>query len=386
MATQTEVPTRYYSKLISTIKQGESAVIDLGHLRFKVAKHFGLCFGVSNAIKTAYQAIAENEGRRIFLLSEIIHNPIVNQDLQSEGLRFLFSPEGEQLIPFSALHADDVVIIPAFGATLELLHELEQAHVKVRLYDTTCPFVVRVWKTAERMCRDGFTVIVHGKPNHEETKATFSRCRAAGAALIVSGLQAAKSLCAYIVGDLSEELFEVEFSGVCSDGFKPARDLSKLGVVNQTTMPATETVKISHILREALAQRYGASEIESRFFDTSGTLCLATDQNQASLQALLESGGDLVLIVGGYNSSNTAHLAAMSRAKLPTYHIEDADEIIDLDTIRHYDALAQSVVISRSWFPQDVKRPEILISAGASCPDSVVEEVLNKIKELGATP
>ncbi len=392
MARSFTIPPIYKSHLISSIKKNRAAhdsrkrditpsIVNLGRLRFKIARHFGLCYGVANAIEIAYKALAENVGKRVFLLSEMIHNPAVNEDLRSRGVRFIMSNEGVQLIPFTALSPEDVVIVPAFGTTIEIVDQLKKLGIDPYQFNTTCPFVEKVWKRAADLSAQGFTVIIHGKPNHEETRATFSHSSVSGPALIIRDITEAKRLSMYIEGRQSLLSFNDDFAGRTSPSFNPNEHLKRIGVVNQTTMLATETLEISNYLKSSMLRAFGQDKAAQHFADTRDTLCYATSENQDAVYGLIESGGDLSIVVGGYNSSNTSHLVEICERHLPTYHIKDAKEIIDRDTLRHLDHLTGQVRTSQSWLPN--KEPiDILVTAGASCPDSVVEEVLVKIAEL----
>ncbi|HET6569227.1 MAG TPA: 4-hydroxy-3-methylbut-2-enyl diphosphate reductase, partial [Rhodothermales bacterium] len=284
MARQFNVPLFYQSQIISRVKEArrdldprkrdlEPSILDFGPVRFKLARHFGFCYGVENAIDIAYRALEENAGKRIFLLSEMIHNPHVNDDLRQRGIRFLRTTSGEQLIPFDELRADDVVIVPAFGATLEVQAVLEERGVDVRAYNTTCPFVEKVWKKSTQIGDKGFTVIVHGKRYHEETRATFSHARKEAPVVVVRDLEEAADLARIIQGEAPPAFFFERFPDRYSEGFDPQRDLKRIGVVNQTTMLATETQAIADLLRQAMADHYGVEDVHDHFADTSDTLC-----------------------------------------------------------------------------------------------------------------
>jgi 4-hydroxy-3-methylbut-2-en-1-yl diphosphate reductase len=387
------IPAFYRSAAVSKVKAAgvlrapeeqdlSPSVLDLGRIKFKIARHFGLCFGVGNAIEIAYRALAENPQRRVFLLSEMIHNSHVNSDLESRGVRFILGPKGEQLVPFSDLHADDIVIVPAFGTTVELLDVLKGIGIDPCIYDATCPFVQRVWKKASSLSSARFSVIVHGKPDHEETRATFSHARRFGPTIVIRNLEEAERLALYIRGVLPPEDFGADFGAQASSGFDPTADLARVGVVNQTTMLATQTQAICSTLRLAFEQRYGKERLEERFADTSDTLCYATSENQMAATALMDAGGDLSIVVGGYNSSNTSHLVEISQRRLATYYIKDAGEILDLESIRHLNLSSRQTTVTRGWFPKDKDSVEVLLTAGASCPDILVEEVLYKIADM----
>ena len=387
---QFDVPVFYASPIISRIKEARRvmdprkrdlspSILDFGPVRFKIARHFGFCYGVENAIEIAYRALEENPGRRIFLVSEMIHNPRVNDDLQQRGIRFLRTTNGEQLIPFEELTAEDVVIIPAFGATLEVEARLvERGAEPSYRYDTTCPFVEKVWKKSAQIGRQRFTVVVHGKRYHEETRATFSHAKEDAPVVVIRDLEEAEDLARVIRGEKDAAWFYERFADRYSDGFDPDRDLERIGVVNQTTMLATETQAISRLLRDAMIARYGEASLTDHFADTSDTLCYATNENQNATLALIEDGGDLALVVGGYNSSNTSHLVELCSEAMPTYFIRDADELLSPNRLRHFNFETKEVLETEGWMPQS--RPlDIVLTAGASCPDALLDEVIREI-------
>ncbi|MFO0416159.1 MAG: 4-hydroxy-3-methylbut-2-enyl diphosphate reductase [Pseudomonadota bacterium] len=388
MPKQFDIPRAYRSDLIGAIKRKRAAAdsrkedlvpsgLDLGPVVFHIARFFGFCYGVENAIEIAYKALEENPGKRIFLLSEMIHNPHVNADLISRGVSFLQTAEGQQLIPFSELTADDVVIVPAFGTTREIFERLERLGIDPQSYNATCPFVEKVWKRGRQLAQQGYSIVIHGKHTHEETRATFSQIRIDGPSVVVRDREEAALLASYVRGELNPESFAVDFKGRYSDGFTVPRDLERLGVVNQTTMLAEETHEIAQMMKAALAARYGADQISKHFADTRDTLCYATSENQRSMRALLDVKADLAIVVGGYNSSNTSHLVELCEGLLPVFYVKGAEEIISRDEIRHLD-LHQGVVTTKGWLP-DKERVQVLISAGASCPDAMVEAVLARV-------
>jgi 4-hydroxy-3-methylbut-2-enyl diphosphate reductase len=393
MPKQFDIPRAYRSDLIGSIKKRRAeadnrkedlspTMIDLGPVVFKVARFFGFCYGVENAIEIAYRAIEENPGKRVFLLSEMIHNPHVNADLLSRGVTFLQTSDGKQLIPFSDLTPDDVVIVPAFGTTSEIFKELEQRGVNPQSYNATCPFVEKVWKRGRQLAQQGYSIVIHGKHTHEETRATFSQIRIDGPSVVIRDKEEAQLLTRYIRGEEPVERFSVDFKGRFSDGFRLPESLSRLGVVNQTTMLAEETHEIAQMIRQALADQYGENNLSDHFADTRDTLCYATSENQRSMRYLLENNADLAIVVGGYNSSNTSHLVELCEGRVPVFYVKDADEIISRNEIRHLD-LKQGVQISRDWLPNKSK-VEVLVSAGASCPDAMVEAVLARVASLFA--
>ncbi len=360
------------------------SVLDCGAVRFKIARHFGFCFGVENAIDIAYRALEQNPGRRIFLLSEMIHNPEVNSDLLSRGVRFLMQPDGTRVVDFATLDKNDIVIVPAFGTTIELQQELLERGIDPYFFDATCPFVQKVWKRADELGKAGYTVLVHGKRTHEETRATFSHSKQTAPTLVILNMSEAESVRDFILGKLDETEFRRIFALSMSDGFRPAEHLQRVGVVNQTTMLASETQAIAETIRQAMLERFGPERLSEHYADTRDTLCYATYENQSATEALIASGADLALVVGGYNSSNTSHLVELAQERVPTYYIQNAGEILSRDLIEHFSLEAQRVVQSEDWLPwkQFVatgKPIEIAITSGASCPDRVVEEVVERV-------
>jgi 4-hydroxy-3-methylbut-2-enyl diphosphate reductase len=389
MAKQFSIPRSYRSDFIGAIKTKRSqadtrkqdlspTMIDLGPVVFYVSRFFGFCYGVENAIEIAYRALEENPTKRIFLLSEMIHNPHVNSDLLNRGVRFLQTADGEQLVPFSELSSDDIVIIPAFGTTKETFATLASIGIEPQSYNATCPFVEKVWKRGRQLAAQGFSIVVHGKHTHEETRATFSHIRECGPSVVVRDKAEALHLARYIREELSVEGFYRDFAGRYSEGLQVPRDLSRLGVVNQTTMLAEETHEIAEIIREALLVRFGDEHLAEHYADTRDTLCYATSENQSAMKALLAVQADLAIVVGGYNSSNTSHLVELCEGKIPAFYVKDADEIRSASEIRHRDLTAGTEVVSHNWLP-DKQPVRILISAGASCPDAMVEAVLSRV-------
>ena len=387
---QFDVPTFYQSPIISTVKDARQAtdprkkdlspsVIDFGPVRFKIARHFGFCFGVEQAIEIAYEALEENPDKRIFLLSEMIHNPHVNEDLRERGIQFLRTTKGEQLIPFDELTPDDVVIIPAFGTTLEVEQLLEEIGVDTASYDTTCPFVEKVWRKSSQIGDDDYSIIVHGKRYHEETRATFSHAKEEGPVVVVRDMEEAQELAKVIRGEKDADFFYDYFDDKYSEDFDPATDLRKLGVVNQTTMLAEETAAIADLMRDAMIDRYGEADVKEHFADTSDTLCYATNENQSATKALIEDGADLGIIVGGYNSSNTSHLVELCEEYMPTYFIRDAGEFEGPAEIQHFNIHTKTEETTEHWFPADDPPVDVLLTSGASCPDALLDEVIRDI-------
>jgi 4-hydroxy-3-methylbut-2-enyl diphosphate reductase len=384
-----QIPEFYRSPLISAIKQSRKlkdprkkdfspTYIDFGPVAFYIARHFGFCYGVENAIEISFRAVEENPGKNIYLLSQMIHNPEVNKDLEEAGVKFLQDTYGNQLIPFEQLHTEDVVLIPAFGTTLEIEKLLTERGMEIQTYNTTCPFVERVWKRAEQIGGEEYTIIIHGKNNHEETRATFSHSKSYSRAVVVKDLGESKKLAAYITGKKSAREFAEEFKGKYSEGFDPAKDLQRIGVINQTTMLATETQEIADYFKQVMIEKYGEAELKNHFADTRDTLCYATNENQDATYGLLETDADLALVVGGYNSSNTSHLVELLERKFKTYFISSEKEISSREEIRHFDYPHKKNISTPHYFPAKEK-VKIILTSGASCPDAVVERVMNRI-------
>ncbi len=384
-----QIPEFYRSPLISKIKVHQRvndprkqnhapAFIDLGPVAFYIARHFGFCYGVENAIEISFKALAENPGKRIFLLSQMIHNPEVNKDLTESGVQFLQDTEGKQLIPFDTLTKEDVVIIPAFGATLEIEKKLLEKNIEIKKYNTTCPFVERVWKKSEQIGKDNYTIIIHGKYKHEETRATFSRSEQNAPSVVVRDLAEAKKLGDYITGKKKAENFYKEFEGKYSSGFDVNKHLERVGVINQTTMLATETQEIADYFKDLLQEKYKDEDVKTHFADTRDTLCYATNENQDATYGLLETDADFAVVVGGYNSSNTSHLVELLERKFKTYFISSEHEIKSGAEIHHFDYPHHQHLTSFNFIPQKDK-VKIILTSGASCPDAVVEKVLRKL-------
>ena len=388
---QFTIPFTYRSPLITSIKNARReqdkmkkdsspTILDLGNVQIYLARHFGFCYGVENAIEISFRTVEENPGKRIFLLSEMIHNPMVNEDLENAGVKFLMDTKGNMLVPFSELNSDDIVIIPAFGTTLEIEEKLKSFGIAIEKYNTTCPFVEKVWNRAEVIAKNKYSIVVHGKPQHEETRATFSHSAATSPTIVVTDMKETIELAKYINEEKPLENFYKEFEGRYSKGFNIKTDLQRIGVVNQTTMLASDTQAIADYLKNVMIKKYDLNEenVEERFADTRDTLCYATYENQSAVYGLLKTEADLAIVVGGYNSSNTSHLVELCEEKLPTYFIKSAEDIISPDEIRHYNLHKKEVVETFSFMPP-TKPAKILITSGASCPDSVVEEVIKKL-------
>jgi len=386
-----DVPIVYRSPLISAVKRMRKeqdrmkrdfspTLLDFGTLKIYLARHFGFCYGVENAIDIAFRTIEENEGKRIYLLSEMIHNPQVNADLKANGVEFLQDNLGRQIIPFEQLTANDIVLIPAFGTTLDIEKKLKDIGIQVENYNTTCPFVEKVWNRSEVIAKNQYTIIIHGKPNHEETRATFSHASVNAPSIVVRDMEQTRELAKYILGEKPVEQFYVEFKNQYSQGFDVSRHLERIGVVNQTTMLASDTQDIADFLKQVMAKKYGLTEdnVKERFADTRDTLCYATNDNQTSVTGMLNTNADLAIVVGGYNSSNTSHLVELCEDKLSTFFINSEDKILSAQTIMHFDFHTNTELITENYLPN--KQPvSILITSGASCPDALVEGVIKKL-------
>lgn len=383
------IPDFYKSRVISKVKEIRKVkdprkkdfnptILDLGPIRFHIARHFGFCYGVENAIEISYKAIEENLDKRIFLLSQMIHNPDVNNDLLNRGVKFLMDTSGNQIIPFTELTSSDIVIIPAFGTTLKIEAELNKIGIEVRKYDTTCPFVERVWKKSEKLGEDNYTIIIHGKFNHEETRATFSRSEKNAPSIIVKDITESRVLGGFILGNITTEEFNIIFKGKYSDNFDPEIHLERVGVINQTTMLATETQEIADFFKNIMADKFGSADLTKHFADTRDTLCYATNENQEATLGMLKNKADLAIVVGGYNSSNTSHIVELCEQNLPTYFISSAKEIISKNEINHFDFSHQKHLHTIDFLPLK-ETIDIILTSGASCPDSIVDEVLQKI-------
>ena len=389
-----EVPVHYRSALVTAIKQKRKAadkmkkdfaptILEIGSLHIVLARHFGFCYGVENAIEIAFRAVAENPGKRVFLLSEMIHNPGVNDDLQALGVKFIMDTGGKMLVDWNELTSDDIVIIPAFGTTLELEKTLRDKGIEPSRYETTCPFVEKVWNRAEKIGKDGYTIVVHGKPRHEETRATFSHSKAHTPTVVVKDMAQTEHLAKYITGELPAGQFYTDFAGQFSEGFNVTKDFERIGVVNQTTMLASETQGIADYLKQVMIAHYSlpVDKVSERFADTRDTLCYATNDNQSAVQGLLETPADLAIVIGGYNSSNTSHLVELCEEKLPTYFIKDEDCLESEISIKHFDLHSHTEKQTEGYLPS-VRPLRVIITSGASCPDALVERVIERLAEL----
>ena len=376
---QAAVESHYHSPMVERLK-ASGGVATFGDVTVRLAKQFGFCYGVERAIDLAYAARKVFADRNIFLVGEIIHNPDVNAQLAAMGIRTLTGPC--KLTDIDNLSPEDVVIVPAFGAEVSV-HERIKAR-GCQIVDTTCGDVMSVWKRVRQYADDGVTSVIHGKADHEETRATSSRARAAGGGaghfVVVYDLAEADLVCDHIRGRGDREAFLEKFRNAVSEGFDPALHLGKVGVANQTTMLRSETEEVQRRIREAVVARDGSDE-NFRVFDT---ICGATQERQDALKEMLGQPPDFILVVGGYNSSNTTHLADMGKEKVPTYFILNASRLASADRIRHFDTHRRIEIEDRDWLPSGPVT--VGITAGASCPSNLIEDVLRRLMELRGIP
>ena len=406
----------YQSRLCAAIKaarrtkeksSGEPAVLDFGPVEYVIPSHFGFCLGVQNAIERAYETVAANPGRRVYMLSELIHNPFVNEDLRARGLRYLQTDKGLPLREdggfaasaddpdalWNRLTEDDMVIIPAFGATNEDKARLVRRGLALRENDATCMLVEKVWKAARRYAEAGYTVLIHGKSEHEETKATFSNSAAHGPALILRNREHAEALAEVLRAEGAEKRkrFDAAFAGLASPGFDPERDLEKIAVVNQTTLLRNETLRIIEFLREVMAAKYGEREVGEHLW-TQGkgdTLCYATQVNQDALQKAVAEDVDAALVVGGRNSSNTFQLYRVCRERFGerAHYIQSEANILSPEVVRHYrfphsgeGPAGGGGEVERPFLGRGGGRKRrVLLTGGASCPDGIIQQVIHRI-------
>jgi 4-hydroxy-3-methylbut-2-en-1-yl diphosphate reductase len=376
-----ELAAAYHSGIVDDVRANDFQH-KTGRLSVHLAREFGFCYGVDRAVDYAYQARRRFPDRHVFLTGEIIHNPHVNERLRSAGIRFLSDP-GEQ---WDTLGAQDVVILPAFGVTVgDMARLIEQG---CTLVDTTCGSVLNVWKNVVRYAQDGFTAVIHGKIKHEETRATASQALKypAGRFLVVLDRAEANVVCDYIRHGGDAAAFLARFGDAVSPGFDPDRDLERIGCANQTTMLMTESLEIGQMLGAAVAERYGQAELP-RHFRAFDTICSATQERQDAVIALLnEQSLDIMLVVGGYNSSNTCNLARICAERVPTYHIADPECLDSPDLIRHRPVGAPSTArsqeqVTRSWFPSSGP-VTVGLTAGASTPNNIVGQVIEKLSHF----
>ena len=375
-AVREQVEQHYRSQIVEKLRQ-RGGVLEAGGLKVRLAKEFGFCYGVERAIDLAYAARKVFPDQPIYILGEIIHNPEVNEQLIAMSIKFLSGPNKSANL--DDLKENDVVIVPAFGAEIATMEKLRAKGCQ--LVDTTCGDVMSVWKRVTQNAKEQFTSIIHGKAKHEETKATSSRATASGNGhyLVVLNLPETDYVCNYIRHGGNKTEFLTKFSGAHSPGFDPEQHLASIGVANQTTMLRSETEEIQRRLRQAMIDRHGAESIDKhyRMFDT---ICGATQERQDALIHLLAEPLDLMIVVGGYNSSNTSHLAEMSEEKVPTYFIRNASKISSANAIQHFNLHKQEEILTEEWLPQG--RVYVGITAGASCPNNLIDDTVRRLFAL----
>jgi 4-hydroxy-3-methylbut-2-enyl diphosphate reductase len=372
----------YHSGLIERVK-ADDFMYRAGRLTVHLAREFGFCYGVDRAVDYAYQTRRRFPDRQVYLTGEIIHNPHVNENLRSMGIRFLSDRSDRD----ADLGPEDVVILPAFGVTVALLQQLDRRGCT--LIDTTCGSVLNVWKNVRRYTENGYTSIIHGKVWHEETQATASQAVAHGGRyLVVFDAGDAQPLCNYIRHGEDRDAFVARFGGAASAGFDPDRDLQRIGLANQTTMLMSESLEIGEMLKAAMVDRYGHANLAAHF-ETFDTICSATQDRQDAVEILLrETPVDLMIVIGGYNSSNTCNLARICAAACPTFHIEDPDCLVSPLEIRHRPVGRKEPVTARGWLPP-IGPLRIGLTSGASTPDNLVGDairILDRFARSEATP
>ena len=375
-AVQEQVESHYRSDIVDKVRR-EGGILTFGEVTVRLAKQFGFCYGVERAIDLAYAARKVFKDRRLFIVGEIIHNPEVNDQISSLGIKNLMGKNKQADI--EDLRPDDVVIVPAFGTELSTLQQIKERGCQI--VDTTCGDVMSVWKRVRKYASESATSIIHGKAEHEETKATSSRALGDGSGhyLVVLTLPDTDYVCDYIRHGGDKAAFMEKFKNAHSPGFDPDLHLKTVGVANQTTMLRGETEEVQRRIRQAIVDRDGPelAATNFRFFDT---ICGATQERQDALRELLNVPMNLLLVIGGYNSSNTSHLAEMGEGNLPTYFVRNASRLLSDKEILHYDLNAREEVIAKDWLPQG--RIIVGITAGASCPNNLIEETLVRLFEL----
>lgn len=383
------IPTGYTANIVDSIrkirekydprkKDISPSILELENVKFYIGRHFGFCYGVKNAIEICYNALTQYPNKKIYLLSEMIHNQLVNQDLQANGIAFIMDTQGRQLIQWEKISNNDIVIIPAFGTSLEILDILKLKNIKTEKFDTTCPFVAKVWNRSKKIASEGFTTVIHGKADHEETRSTFSRAKKYGPAIIVETMSDVHNLCAIIKNNSSNK--KNEFKNKTSPLFNFRKDLQKIGVVNQTTMLASETKHIIELITKTFQKIHNTQNVQNYIANTRDTLCYATNENQESTINLLKNNVDIAIIVGGYNSSNTTHLAEIASKKVKTFFINSAKNILANNSIIHFDIKSKKENLTHNFIPD--KKCKIILTSGASCPDIIIEEVILKIGNI----
>ncbi len=375
-AVQDQVEAHYRSDIVDKVRRTGN-ILSVGGVTVRLAKQFGFCYGVERAIDLAYAARKVFADRRLFIVGEIIHNPEVNEQISSLGIKNLTGANKQA--DMHDLGPEDVVILPAFGTEVSILQQIKDRGCQI--VDTTCGDVMSVWKRVRKYASESATSIIHGKAEHEETKATSSRALGDGKGhyLVVLTLADTDYVCAYIRHGGNKQEFLDRFSGAYSAGFDPDVHLRTIGVANQTTMLRGETEEVQRRIQKAVADRDGA-ELASQNFRFFDTICGATQERQDALRELLEVKMNLLLVVGGYNSSNTSHLAEIGEEKLPTYFVLNASRLLSEKEIRHYDLHHRGEVVAHDWLPPN---PVVVgITAGASCPNNLIEETLIRLFQL----
>ena len=388
---QFNVPSYYNSNIIEEVRKVREtfdprkkdlspSIIELNNMSIYLGRHFGFCYGVKNAIEICYQALNKYPNKKIYLLSQMIHNQVVNQDLLENGISFIMDTNGEQLIDWKNITKNDIVIIPAFGTSLEVLEILKTKEICTEEFNTTCPFVSKVWNRLEQIAKRDYTIIIYGTANHEETRSTFSRAKKHGSAIIVENINDAQLLCDFIKGIVNEEAIQKHFYLKYSKNFNISQDLKKLGVVNQTTMLASDTQEIINLFTNTFQTIHKTNDTSKYVANTRDTLCYATHENQESTLSLLNHNTDLAIVVGGYNSSNTTHLVELSSQKTKTYFINSSDKIKLNNSICHFDIETKKEITTYDFIPDN--KCKIILTSGASCPDIILENILLKLAEL----
>ncbi len=391
---QFNIPNQYKSSFIQDIKRARKAedklkrdfsptFIKREHVTFILARHFGFCYGVENAVEKIYHTLEEFPNKRVFLLSQMIHNPIVNEDLLSRGVNFIMDTQGNQLIDWDSINKNDIVVTPAFGTTLEIEQLLINKNIDIKTFDTTCPFVEKVWKRSAKLGNSNHTIIIHGKANHEETRATFSHSKHTGKAIVIKDIEEAKILGELILNNGKQEDLNSIFKDNMSEHLKIDKDFNKLGVVNQTTMLASETHEIAEYFKTIMIKKYGEESIKNHFADTRDTLCYATNDNQNATLALMKEKADFAVVVGGYNSSNTTHLVELLEQKFETFFISSEKKISSANEILSFNYKTKQEEPKFFPIPKSSNEPlNIIVTCGASCPDRIMEDVIQKLDYL----
>jgi 4-hydroxy-3-methylbut-2-enyl diphosphate reductase len=364
----------FHSGIVEEL-QARGHRLELPGLVILLAREFGFCYGVHRALDYAYETRARFPDRRIFITGEVIHNPRVNENLRRMGIIYL-PPRERDPDRLERIRPEDVVILPAFGADHEDVERLKE--IGCSIVDTTCGSVLNVWKSVERYARDGFTAVIHGKHWHEETRATCSQVTRipGGRYLVVLDLEEAGIVADAIRGRLDPQAFRARFHAAMSPGFDPRRDLERIGLANQTTMLSSESLEVGRILRQAMVDRWGEEHLEEHFRSFE-TICSATQDRQDAVEELLRHDLDLVIVIGGYNSSNTGHLVEIASRRVPAYHVEGARDLLTAESIRHLPVGATEPVVTKDWLPKGQAR--IGITAGASTPDRQVGRVIARL-------